>query len=91
MQGVTIIQTEHWEQLNRDMQSMKLLLLKLTSDVKKKDRWLNLNEAAEHMGKSYPWIFKNKHKIGCSKIGGDWMIRESSLEDFFNQTYHKDR
>lgn len=91
MEGVTIIQTKELEGIRDNISTLTNLVIKLAKEVKVRDPWFNLNDAAEYMGKSYPWIFQNKHKIGCSKIGGEWMIRQSSIEEFFNQAYHKDR
>lgn len=91
MQGVTIIQTEQWEQLNKDMQSMKALLSKIASGAKDHDPIMTSKEVQEYLKKGATWVDENKHKIGCSKVGGEWRFRKSVVDEFINQTYHRDR
>lgn len=91
MEGVTIIETKEWIGLKQDIQNLTALVKQLANSNTSKDPMYTLKDAAAIMGKSYPWIFQHKHKIGCSKIGGEWKIKQSSIDTFFNQTYHKDQ
>jgi len=69
---------------------MKQMLHTLLHGAEKKDPAYTLKQAAEIMNISYTWIFANKHKIGCSRVGKAWVIKQSSIESFINQSYHKD-
>lgn len=90
MQGVTIIKTEQWEQLNNELLDMKKILLGL-SQAPVKDPLMTSKEVQDYLQKGSTWVDDNKHKIGCSKIGGEWRFRKSKVDEFINQTYHKDR
>ncbi|NII81688.1 helix-turn-helix domain-containing protein [Pedobacter sp. SG918] len=91
MQGVTLVETEEWIGLKQDITDLKALVVQLANNVLKKDPLYDLNQAAEILGKSYPWIFQNKHKIGCSKVGGEWKIKQSTIDSYLNQSFHKDQ
>lgn len=90
MQGVTIVETTEWLGLKQDISDLKALVKQLAANAVKKDPLYDLNQAAEILGKSYPWIFQHKHKIGCSKVGGEWKIKHSSIDNYINQSFHKD-
>lgn len=90
MQGVTIIDTQQWEKLNNELVDLKKLILSLSKQPVK-DPLMTSKEVQEYLKKGSTWVDDNKHKIGCSKIGGEWRFRKSIVDEFVNQTYHKDR
>ncbi|MFC4213497.1 hypothetical protein ACFOWA_20050 [Pedobacter lithocola] len=91
MQPITIIATEDWLALQQELAEMKQMIQTLLQGAEKKDIVHSLKQAAEIMNLSYTWIFSNKHKIGCSRVGKGWVIRQSSIENYINQSYHKDK
>jgi len=90
MQGVTLVETKDWLALQQELADMKQMLHALLNGAEKKDPAYSLKQAAEIMNMGYAWIFANKHKIGCSRVGKGWVIRQSAIENYINQSYHKD-
>lgn len=90
MQPVTFMDTERLEKLEEAILSLEKLVNVLVNDSFKKDPIYTLKQAAAIIGMSYTWIYDNKHKIGCSRIGGEWKIKQSSIDAFFNQTFYKE-
>ncbi|MCZ4244925.1 helix-turn-helix domain-containing protein [Pedobacter punctiformis] len=90
---VAIIETIEWEVLKKEITELKGLVKKLITNqktVSTRDQTYNLKEAAKILGTQYGWVFKNKHKIGCSRVGRAWIIKQSSIDAYINTTYHKD-
>ncbi|RZK68727.1 MAG: DNA-binding protein [Pedobacter sp.] len=90
MTGVTLVETKDWLALQQELAEIKVMLNTILHGSEKKDPAYTLKQAAEIMNLSYTWVFANKHKIGCSRVGKGWVIKQSSIESFINQSYHKD-
>lgn len=90
MTGVTLVETKDWLALKQELADMKEMLHTLLHGAEKKDPAYSLHQAASIMNRHYNWVFANKHKIGCSRVGRNWVIKQSSIESFINQSYHKD-
>ncbi|RZJ89607.1 MAG: DNA-binding protein [Chryseobacterium sp.] len=90
MTGVTLVETKDWLALQQELAEIKVMLNTILHGAEKKDPAYTLKQAAEIMNLSYTWVFANKHKIGCSRVGKSWVIKQSSIESFINQSYHKD-
>lgn len=74
--------------LNR-IEKMQQVMVKAISQAKVKDPLLTSIEVQEYLKKGSTWVDAHKHDIGCSKVGGEWRFRLSDVEEFANQSYHK--
>lgn len=90
MTGVTLVETKDWLAIQQELAEIKVMLNTILHGDEKKDPAYTLKQAAEIMNLSYTWVFANKHKIGCSRVGKGWVIKQSSIESFINKSYHKD-
>lgn len=91
MQLVTFMDTERLEKLEQAILNLERYVKELASSAVKKDAIYTLKQAAAVMGKGYTWIYSNKHKIGCSRVGGEWKIKQSSIDSFLGETFYKDK
>jgi len=90
MEGVTIIETKALENLKLDIKNLNKLIIDLAKKVKIDDPLLTSVEVQEYLQKGSTWLDANKHKIGCSKIGGEWRFRKSEVDNYINNYHHKD-
>lgn len=89
MEGVTIIETAVIKELINKIEGLETAIKQATKDAKVKDPTMTLREVAEYLKKSYGWVVINKHNIGCSNIGGDWLTKQSIVDEYINSTFHK--
>lgn len=90
MEGVIIMPEKEWRSLQDEIASLKTIIIDMGKKSKQEDPLMDLKEVASYLKKSYIWVFNNKSKIGASRVGGDWLIRKSSVDQYINQSYHKD-
>ena len=92
MEGVTIIETATLKALIykvEELQERVIATLDQMSEAKKP--FLTLKEAGALLNKSEKWMHTNKHEIGCSKTGGDWLFRRKDIENYIDESYFKIR
>lgn len=90
MTGLSIIETKDLIELRQDLAEMKEIFLKIATKAKQEDPLLTIQELQEYLKKGASWVDQNKHKIGCSRVGGEWRFRKSIVDEYINKTYHKD-
>lgn len=90
MEGVSIVETKTLQALIfkvEELQERVMLTLEQMGEAKKP--FLTLKEAGVLLNKSEKWMHINKHEIGCSKTGGDWLFRRKDIEKYIEQSYFK--
>lgn len=90
MEGVTIMPTSEWEAHKQNITELTKLVKQLAKRAVVNDPLLTSQEVQEYLKKGSTWVDANKHKIGCSRIGGEWRFRKSIVDQFINNSYHKD-
>lgn len=91
MEAVTIIPTARLEKIEQNIADLMSFVTKNLNNSNQTTKPLNLYEAAEYLGRSYDWTFKNKHNIGCSRAGNRWVMTTKNLDNYINSTYHKNQ
>jgi len=71
------------------IKQMEQVVIKAINQTKIKDPLLTGIEVQDYLKKSAKWVDIHKHDIGCSKVGGEWRFRLSDIEEYANQSYHK--
>ena len=90
MKGLTVLETDELNELRKDIATLKDIFLNVTKELKNNDPLMTTVELMDYLKKGSTWVDANKHKIGCSKIGGEWRFRKSVVDAYINNTYHKD-
>ncbi|QIL40992.1 helix-turn-helix domain-containing protein [Pedobacter sp. HDW13] len=91
MKGLAIIEAEELDGLKKSIENLEQLVIKMADKVKQSDPLMDSIEVQQYLKKGSTWVDNNKHKIGCSKVGGEWRFRKSVVDAYVQSTFHKDR
>ena len=86
MDPVTFMDSARFEKLEQSI----LELTKIINQLKAKDPLFTSKDVQEYLNKGSTWVDSNKHKIGCSRIGGEWSFRKSDVDAYWMIRFHKD-
>lgn len=86
MDPVTIMDTARFEKLEQSI----IELTKIIKQLKIKDPLMTSKDVQEYLNKGSTWVDANKHKIGCSRIGGEWSFRKSDVDAYWHSHFHRD-
>lgn len=90
MQGVSIVETATLQALIFKVETLQETVMATLADLQEsKKPYLTLKEAATLLNKSEKWLHLNKHEIGCSKTGGDWLFQRKYITEYINQSHFK--
>ncbi|RZL55159.1 MAG: DNA-binding protein [Pedobacter sp.] len=66
--------------MEKSIANLEKLIIKLFEKLENEDRYMDIKEAANYLGKGYSWLYANKHNIGCARIGGEWKFKKSQID-----------
>lgn len=90
MQGVSIVETAVLQALIFKVEALEDKVMSTLEEIQEaKKPYLTLKEAGVLLNKSEKWMHTNKHEIGCSRTGGDWLFQRKHIINYINQSYFK--
>lgn len=90
MNGLTIIETEQFEQIKKDLSDLKELFSQAIAEIKDaKSPYMTEQQVMEFTGMSRTTIYRNRDQIGFSRPAGTNRFKRSDVVNFMNQYYHK--
>ncbi|MFC4213498.1 hypothetical protein ACFOWA_20055 [Pedobacter lithocola] len=90
MEPVTFMDTTRLEKLEQSILNLENLVKQIAKANKIEDPLMTSLEVQEYLKKGGTWVDHNKHKIGCSRVGGEWRFRKSIVDAFVDKPFYKD-
>lgn len=90
MEGVTLIQTEHYNALINKIDELHSAVVSMGDQlIQLNSKWMTTKQVCDHLNKSENWVLLHKHEIGYTKRSGTLLFKRTAVEEFLEADYFR--